>query len=98
MDFRRNVPGKTVLFVIGSLDKGGAESQLGMLASELARKGIAVSVFSLESGGLLRQQIESSGCKVVDGGYHTRGTLLQRVLRLSRAFWRLIRYARDYRP
>lgn len=98
MNFRRNVRGKTILFVIGSLDKGGAESQLAMLASELARKGIAVSVFSLESGGLLRQQIESSGCKVVDGGYHTHGTLPQRMLRLSRAFWTLIRYARDYRP
>ena len=89
---------KSVLFVIGSLNKGGAESQLAMLADGLAKRGVDVSIFCLESGGVLQKRIEESGCRVVSGGFHTAGNRLKRILLLARAFWRLILHTRRYRP
>ncbi|MDX8466850.1 glycosyltransferase [Mesorhizobium sp. VK23B] len=56
-----------VLFVIGTLDLGGTESQLILLARELKKRGWKVEVFALSRGGVLAQTLDSAGIPVLYG-------------------------------
>ncbi|AZO74472.1 MAG: glycosyltransferase [Mesorhizobium sp.] len=56
-----------VLFVIGTLDLGGTESQLVLLARELKKRGWKVAVFALSRGGVLAQTLDGVGIPVLYG-------------------------------
>lgn len=86
------------MLIIGSLDVGGAELQLVMLAAGLVARGYAVQVFALDADGPLRSQLQQAGATVVDGGYTTAVSLLQKLLGLSRALWRLWVRLLEWRP
>ena len=53
-----------ILFVIGTLDIGGAESQMVMLAKGLAARGWTVEVFALNCAGPLCDELEQYGIGV----------------------------------
>jgi glycosyltransferase involved in cell wall biosynthesis len=59
-----------ILFVVGSLAVGGAESQLVMLAERLKMRGWSIIVFPLIRSGPLLKQLEQAGIHVSDGGYN----------------------------
>jgi glycosyltransferase involved in cell wall biosynthesis len=85
-----------ILFVVGSLMIGGAESQLAMLAERLKSRGWAVEVFLLERTGALVAQLERSGIRLSDGGYRSaRGTKAGKIIALclceARLVWRILR-------
>ncbi|UCI07150.1 glycosyltransferase [Mesorhizobium sp. B1-1-8] len=56
-----------ILFVIGQLDLGGAESQLVLLAKELKKRGWKVEVFVLAQGGMLAEPLARAGIRVIHG-------------------------------
>ena len=56
-----------VLFVIGTLDLGGTESQLVLLARELKKRGWRVEVFALSQGGVLVEPLNRAGIRVLHG-------------------------------
>lgn len=56
-----------VLFVIGTLDLGGTESQLVLLAKELKKRGWKVEVFALSRGGVLAETLDDAGIPVLYG-------------------------------
>jgi glycosyltransferase involved in cell wall biosynthesis len=57
----------TVLHIIPTLERGGAERQLSMLAAEHARRGYNVHVAVRRTGGLV-QEIKGSGVRIHDLG------------------------------
>lgn len=59
---------KRVLFVIGSLNIGGAEKQLCLLSSGLCVRGWHCRVFCLQAGGALVPMLQSAGVPVCHGG------------------------------
>lgn len=60
---------RSVLFVIGCLELGGAERQLSLLASELVKRGWSVKVFVLEKRGPLVDFLDRQNVTVIDGKY-----------------------------
>ena len=62
-------PRPSVLFVIGTLDLGGTESQLVLLATELKKRGWNVEVFALSQGGVLAEPLDRAGVRV-SYGFH----------------------------
>ncbi|MEQ1602839.1 MAG: glycosyltransferase [Methylophilaceae bacterium] len=80
---------RSVVYVIGSLGKGGAESQLLMLMRGLPKGEFAPYLFVLEAVGPLRSTLESTLIPIVDGGYDSRAAKPLKVLQLLRASWRL---------
>jgi len=64
-----------VLIVIDSLDGGGAESQVLMLASGLADQGIKVSIFALRGGGELTQQALNLNLNIIEGKFENKRDL-----------------------
>jgi glycosyltransferase involved in cell wall biosynthesis len=61
--------GRSILFVVGTLDLGGSESQLVLLAEELARRGWNVQVFSLARRGVLADRLAEAGVPVFYGSF-----------------------------
>ena len=55
-----------VIHVITTIDNGGAEKQLLILAREQLERGFEVSVFYLKGSGALRESLLSSGISVID--------------------------------
>lgn len=55
---------RDILFVITDLQVGGSERQLALLASELARSGSNIDVYSFMDGAV-RAQLEQGGVKVI---------------------------------
>lgn len=81
---------RRILFVIGTLGKGGAETQLLMLMRELKENAaLRPEVFVLEAQGVLLPEVQALGIKIHDGGYSSVGSKSRRVLLLLRAFLRL---------
>ncbi|MER9457484.1 MULTISPECIES: glycosyltransferase [unclassified Mesorhizobium] len=58
---------RNVLFIIGTLDLGGTESQLVLLAKELKARGWQVEVFALSSGGVLAETLNRAGIRISYG-------------------------------
>ena len=81
-----------VLFVISSLEVGGAERQLCVLAAGLRRAGHAVGVFTLFRGGPYAEQL-AAATDVELFRVERTGPL-----RLLRFLWRAARLARRFRP
>lgn len=76
------------MFVIDSLEVGGAESQLVMLALRLSELGHRIEVFALRAEGALRLPLEEKGIPIRDGGLvpeRNRWVLLNGVWRLWRS-------------
>lgn len=90
--------GVRVVYVIGSLGRGGAELQLLMLMRGLQGSEFSPVLFSLEAFGPLRAEVAAAGIPIVDGGYDSRTSRARRVVQLLRAYWRLIRLLRSSRP
>ena len=78
-----------ILFVISSLELGGAERQMLMLISGLLEHGIKCEVAPLEGRGPLLDELEALGVSVHDLGYRRQGLALAGLARLLRAFFRL---------
>jgi glycosyltransferase involved in cell wall biosynthesis len=87
-----------ILFVVGSLSVGGAESQLAMLAKGLKARGWAVDVFLFEKTGLLIEQLRQAGVSILDGGYRTRGSKIGKWIRICLCQARLLRRLTWSRP
>jgi glycosyltransferase involved in cell wall biosynthesis len=60
----------SICFVIGTLDRGGAEGQLVRLATRLPRDRFDVSVCCLADGGPLREVLDAAGVPVEAVGLH----------------------------
>lgn len=89
---------KKILFVIGSLQLGGAETQLSILATELVRRGWRGHLFSLEEHGPLRETFETAGVRVHVGGYDSSAPRWKKVFLIGRAQWRLYQISNKLRP
>lgn len=87
-----------VLYIIGTLGVGGAETQLVTLINGLIHKGYQCELFTLESDGPLRVLLEPLNIVIHDGGYNSRSPKWKRLLQLLRAEFRLWRLARRTRP
>lgn len=65
-------PSRRIVFVIGSLTRGGAETQMLLLAEQLVSRGWKATVFVLEKDGELIEKFCRAGVSIVDGGYRSR--------------------------
>ena len=85
----------SVLFTIGSLGLGGAESQMALLIEGLKRRGWRCEVLALDARGTLRARLDELGVTVHDGGYVSEAPRVRKVLLLIRAllqlWWRAVR-------
>jgi glycosyltransferase involved in cell wall biosynthesis len=91
---------RRILFVVGSLTVGGAETQLAMLAERLKMRGWIIDVFPLEKSGPLVERLQRAGVHVIDGGYDSRGrTKIGRLASLvvceARLVWCVLRLRPD---
>lgn len=73
-----------VLILVRSLDIGGAERQVTVLARTLAERGIPVLVGVFYAGGALEKDLEAAGVEVLQLGKRSRWDLLGPVLQLRR--------------
>src|SRR4029077_16411910 len=80
-----------ILFLVRTLEYGGAERQLVLLANGLARKGHEVAIAVYYSGGLLEKEVDSSRVRLIPLGKRSRWDLLN-------FFWTLLRVVRRERP
>lgn len=89
---------RALLYVIGSLDIGGTERQLLLLAREVSRRGVPTYVFALDGTGPLRTELEQAGVTVLDGGFRSQGGLWHRIGSLTVVQARLILATIRLRP
>ncbi len=82
---------KRLVFLIRSLDVGGAERQLVTLASAIKARGHEVRVLTFYPGGALRAQLEGAGVRVDDLHKRGRWDVVPFLVRLARVLW-------NYRP
>ena len=73
---------KTILFLARSLDRGGAERQLVVLAKGLASRGHAVSVAVFFGGGVYETELDEAGVCVLNLGKTGRWDILPFLNRL----------------
>lgn len=75
---------KTILFLTRSLDRGGAERQLVVLAKGLARRGHGVAVAVFFGGGVYETELVEAGVRVISLGKRSRWDVLPFLIRLVR--------------
>jgi glycosyltransferase involved in cell wall biosynthesis len=80
-----------ILFLIRSLERGGAERQLVMLASGLRRQGWLVTVACFYAGGPFQRDLEHAGVHVINLAKRGRWDMFG-------FLWRLMRMFRKTRP
>jgi len=91
---------RDILFVITALEVGGTERQLALLAGELARSGMSITVFSFIDGEV-RAQLEQSGVKVILAPGQValaRAPRLKSALLIVRTAYHLLRTMLALRP
>lgn len=88
----------TIIFVIGSLEIGGAEMQLVLLLSQLRALNYQCHLFVLESTGPLRDFVSSLGVEICDGGYSSLKPFVQRIAFMLLAQFRLWRLLFEIKP
>lgn len=86
-----------ILFVIGSLEIGGAESQMSALVSHLHGHMCSCHVFVLQERGPLGNYFQKLGVPIYHGGL-LEGDLLRAPWKLIRAEWRLLMIMLRVRP
>ncbi len=78
---------KSLLIVVGSLERGGCEVHLTRTLPRLVDRGYKVSIFLLSGSGPLRHEMESGGVKIFTPWFsppkNMQRNILNRVLRLS---------------
>ena len=80
--------GKTILFVIGTLEVGGTERHLALIAAALVRRGWKVAVYSLAGDGPLRKTLTDGGVEVILASVNRDGrpaALARRIFRFALA-------------
>lgn len=82
---RKRQPSFNIVFVIDSLEVGGAESQLVMLVGELHKLGYHCEVFALRAEGAFLATLESLGIPVSNGKFSRERNRLA----LLRGVWNL---------
>lgn len=87
-----------LLFMIGSLELGGAESQMVLLIKRLVERGVHCEVFVLMASGVLKAELESIGVRIHDGGFAPGAGVTGYLFALQRSFWRAIRVIWRFRP
>lgn len=89
-----------ILFVIGSLDVGGAERHLLQVVPELKRRGWPVSVFCLARRGSLASVMEEQGIRIFTPPTQAvpNAGVARRMRRLLSATLGLVRHLRAERP
>jgi glycosyltransferase involved in cell wall biosynthesis len=60
----RDDAGKKILFVIGTLGRGGAEHQMVLLIENLVRQDVECAVFVLDGSGPLRTRLEAAKVRI----------------------------------
>lgn len=88
----------SVLYVIGSLAVGGAESQIVLLIKEISRQGLNCNLFALETRGPLCDVLKRYRIRVYDGGYDSTAQLRKRIVSFICAAFRLYRVLRQTQP
>lgn len=86
---------RSIVYVIGSMGKGGAESQLLMLMLGLPKGEFAPYLFTLETRGPLLDLVKSASIPIIDGGYDSQAANFLKILQLLRAslrLWSLLRH------
>lgn len=78
-----------MVYVIGSLGRGGAELQLLMLMRGLSETEFDPVLFVLEENGPLREEVVAAGIPIIGGRYDSRAPRLLKIVQLLRAFVRL---------
>lgn len=78
----------TTLFLARSLDRGGAERQLVVLAKGLARRGHAVAVAVFFGGGAFETELAAAGVRIIYLGKKGRWDMLPFFVRLLRVLRR----------
>lgn len=87
-----------VVYVIGSLGIGGAETQMAMLVGALIDRGWSCELFVLETDGPLRQELEGRGVIIHNGGYDSAASRPRKIFLLLRALLRLFILVRRTKP
>lgn len=80
-----------ILFLVRSLERGGAERQLILLAAGLHREGWSVTVACFYTGGQFQHDLEQTGVPVIDLAKHGRWDF-------PGFFWRLFVMFRKVQP
>ncbi len=88
----------TILFLIGSLELGGAERQMAMLIRSLVGLGVNCHLFVLESPGPVYASLRGIDLVIHDGGYRRKSVFFEKVIRLFRAQFNLFRVLAKIRP
>lgn len=86
-----------IVFVIGSLEIGGAEKQMFILASHVRSFGFSCSVFALQADGPIRKWFDDRDIPVYSGGLK-KGDLRKAPWKLIRSFWRLLWMIKKKQP
>jgi len=89
---------KNVLFVIGSLDKGGAETQLSRLSIALKQNEINVRIFALSSGGALAAKLLENGVSISYGYLNYGNNFISRVILIFISWLKLFFISIKYKP
>lgn len=89
-----------VSYVIGTLELGGAESQLTLLALERKKLGLKSNVFVLQATGCFIETLRENGIEVMEGGYvyNSSYSKFKKILLLLRSFYRLWRFCLKTKP
>jgi len=95
---RRQKEKLTILFLIGSLELGGAERQMAMLIRSLVGLGVNCHLFVLESPGPVYASLKGIDLAIHDGSYRRKSVFFEKVIRLFRAQFTLFRVLAKIRP
>lgn len=88
---------QNILFVIGSLEIGGAERQMATLIKRIHNRTYFCHVFSLQLDGILKADLADVGVPVYSGGLK-KGDLSRAPWKLISAQWKLIRTIQQLKP
>jgi glycosyltransferase involved in cell wall biosynthesis len=86
-----------ILFVIGSLEVGGAEMQMYLLVKQLHDQSYICHVYSLQAGGPLERWFEDLGVPVFSGGLK-KGDMSSAPWKAVLAEWSLLRLIYELKP
>lgn len=90
-----------IFFIIGTLDIGGAETQLVELVTRLDRRRFEPTVCCLASAGPLAPRLEQAGVRVYAlhlRAFRERGSYLRAMPHVCASVWRLFRALKSTRP
>lgn len=68
-----------IAFVVNSLDRGGLEQVVGLLAQGFFEKNIPIKILCLDNGGLMAEQLQEKGIEVLV--FHGKGYLFKRYIK-----------------